>query len=409
MSSARARYFLESLGTALAIGWLLSTGPAGVAAEYLVSDRANNRILAFDVVTGAYTRTVVSVGLDEPSALAIDPDGSLYVANTPAGNVLAVNPATGATSPFASGLYGPGGLAWDEPSETVFVGEFGQFDGALIKRYDADGGDPIDTIGTAVPAAGRSGLALDGASNLYASSFGALPFFLGSVDKFTAASNYDTSAPFAGNPAILQGANGLAFDGSGNLYVAGLISQNVVKFTVTNGNANEGAQFGANLPYPSGLLFEDDDQSLLVTSLGNDNPNDPIYGNNIFPGTVLKYSIANGATQGFELHLAADFEPDREANAADLIVWRASYGPSPADGGDADLDGDTDGADFLAWQRELGVSLQTFQPTSIVRYDAAPAAGAVPEPAAAWLVCAAASVTGAATRKRRPSPLNTGR
>jgi hypothetical protein len=399
MSFARPRYLLEGLWTALAIGWCLAAGPSGAAAEYLVSDRANNRVLAFDVATGAYTRTVASAGLDEPSALAIDPDGLLYVANLPAGTVLAINPVTGATTPFANGINGPGGLAWHNPSETLFVSELGQFDGTLIKRYDADGGEPIDTIGTDVPAAGRSGLVLDAASNLYASSFASPPFFTGSVDRFTAASNYDAAAPFAGNPLILQGANGLALDGAENLYVAGLFSQNVVKFVVTAGVANAGAQFGDNLPYPSGLLFEDDDNSLLVTSLGNDNPMDPIYGNNLFPGTVLKYSIATGATLGFELRLAADFDADREVDAADLLLWQESYGPSPADGGDADLDGDTDGGDFLVWQRELGVSLRTFQPTAIVRYDPPLVGAAVPEPAAAWLAVVAAAVGVAPLRR----------
>ena len=43
------------------------------------------------------------------------------------------------------------------------------------------------------------------------------------------------------------------------------------------------------------------------------------------------------------------------------------------DQSDADNDGDSDGADFLAWQQQLG------------SVPALPAGAAVPEPASAWL------------------------
>jgi hypothetical protein len=46
-----------------------------------------------------------------------------------------------------------------------------------------------------------------------------------------------------------------------------------------------------------------------------------------------------------------DFNADGIVNATDLAVWKGEHGPGG--GADADFDGDSDGADFLAWQRNL--------------------------------------------------------
>jgi uncharacterized protein (TIGR03790 family) len=48
--------------------------------------------------------------------------------------------------------------------------------------------------------------------------------------------------------------------------------------------------------------------------------------------------------------LTADFEVDALINGDDLEVWQSGY--SKNRGGDADGDGDTDGRDFLIWQRQ---------------------------------------------------------
>jgi hypothetical protein len=94
----------------------------------------------------------------------------------------------------------------------------------------------------------------------------------------------------------------------------------------------------------------------------------------------LKLTVAGGV-------FAADFNNDHRVTSADLGVWRSSFGPSAL--GDADGDNDSDGADFLIWQRELGSG------------SAAPAAAAVPEAASIYLALAglAAAVLNAATRR----------
>lgn len=55
---------------------------------------------------------------------------------------------------------------------------------------------------------------------------------------------------------------------------------------------------------------------------------------------------------GSSVPTSADFNNDNVVDAADLEVWKASFGGSAA--GDADGDGLSDGADLLPWQRQQG-------------------------------------------------------
>jgi hypothetical protein len=80
----------------------------------------------------------------------------------------------------------------------------------------------------------------------------------------------------------------------------------------------------------------------------------------------------------------ADFNQDTFVNATDLTRWKLAAGVNAM--ADADGDNDSDGNDFLIWQREIGN----------------PAAATVPEPSAATLFpAAAAALLGAHRRQRR--------
>jgi hypothetical protein len=65
---------------------------------------------------------------------------------------------------------------------------------------------------------------------------------------------------------------------------------------------------------------------------------------------------------------SADFDNDGDVDSTDLSIWRGAFDLNQL--GDADGDNDSDGADFLAWQRQLGSA------------PAVSAADAVPEPGA---------------------------
>jgi hypothetical protein len=79
----------------------------------------------------------------------------------------------------------------------------------------------------------------------------------------------------------------------------------------------------------------------------------------------------------------ADFNDDTFVDATDLGIWRGAFGAT--DLGDADGDMDSDGEDFLIWQRQLMV--------------AAGGVAAIPEPSALTLL--ATVLVAAAMRPRR--------
>jgi hypothetical protein len=72
---------------------------------------------------------------------------------------------------------------------------------------------------------------------------------------------------------------------------------------------------------------------------------------------------------------SADFNGDYVINAGDLAEWKGDFGVNGHS--DADGDGDSDGADFLVWQRQLSGGLAVFASSA-----------AVPEPTAPTLLCA---------------------
>lgn len=87
--------------------------------------------------------------------------------------------------------------------------------------------------------------------------------------------------------------------------------------------------------------------------------------------------------------LVGDYNGDFIVDGDDLAAWELAFGTS--DGADADDDGDSDGADFLAWQRSLGNGV-----SSIV-----PAAETVPEPGGLILSAFAVALAGGAVREKR--------
>jgi hypothetical protein len=70
----------------------------------------------------------------------------------------------------------------------------------------------------------------------------------------------------------------------------------------------------------------------------------------------------------------------------DLAGWKSSFGRDAL--GDADGDGDTDGADFLAWQRQVGASIAGHS-----------AAAKVPEPASLAMLVIALAIVLAGTQR----------
>jgi hypothetical protein len=107
-------------------------------------------------------------------------------------------------------------------------------------------------------------------------------------------------------------------------------------------------------------------------------------------GTTEAYAFDNIVVTGLvPTYAAADFNNDGFVNATDLTAWRSGFGTGTTKAqGDSDADGDVDGADFLVWQRQLGLT-----PSQLV------AQTAVPEPGEALAVAAIVAAIGAGRRR----------
>ena len=395
----------------IGLSFLLGSSPA-CGQQYLVADRETSQILRFSAVDGSLLQPplvdgnmATNGGLFLPSAMTYGFENDLFVTSidgaTGDGRVLRYDAVTGEfLGTFASGLLGPAGLAYHEPSNTLLVGSLGAGlgDSNVIYRFASDG-SPLASI-TQGPISGRTGMVVGSQGELYVSSFAEGPLFNGSVlqlDYVAGSDSFSLDGAFAADPQLV-GANGLVFDDAGDLYVAGLLGLGVVKFDVENG-MTVGTSWVTDFAYPSGVMLGLDGQ-LLITSLGNNNPNDPNYGNNLFPGAVFKHDPNTGAMLGGGpfLSTGGGFQPtaillrrntgdfnsdgsydcldvdalvaeiagqsnapefdltnDGRVNLDDLTTWLAEAGTvNLASGnsylpGDADLDGSVDGTDFSIW------------------------------------------------------------
>ena len=74
----------------------------------------------------------------------------------------------------------------------------------------------------------------------------------------------------------------------------------------------------------------------------------------------------------------------------DLTIWKGNVGPTAA--ADANADGMTDGADFLAWQREFGLGV--VPPFNV-------AVSAVPEPGSVVLATISVAILSMSRARRR--------
>ena len=113
------------------------------AGQLLVADRVSNQILEYNL-DGSFRRVLVQPSyptLYTPSGMALGDGSDLFVASENTGTVLRYNWRTGAyMGVFASGLNGPGGLLFDQASNTLYVSEFGNYDGHQILEYNASTG-----------------------------------------------------------------------------------------------------------------------------------------------------------------------------------------------------------------------------------------------------------------------------
>lgn len=194
-------------------GKIVKVGPSGVASE------------------------IVSIA--QPSGVALDAAGNLYVSSPLTGTIEKYSPAGAHLGAFASigssGPYGPHGLAFDAAGNLYATDP----NDNTVKKFTPGG---VRSVFAASGLAYPTGLVFDAAGNLFVSSGNA-----NSIRKFSAA------GADLGVFASSGGASpyGLAFDRDGNLFVANNGGNSIVKITP----AGAGSVF-ANVPSPIAVAFD---------------------------------------------------------------------------------------------------------------------------------------------------------
>ena len=133
---------------------------------------------------------------------------------------------------------------------------------------------------------------------------------------------------------------------------------------------------------------DSDDLQLLMNSYGNDTE-----AMSREMATPMAQTFCVGNEDFAPYTLEADFDFDAVAGASDVKIWENSYAINR--GGDSDGDGDTDGFDFLVWQRE----------TNLQRNPIIASASYVPEPDSmllAWVVAFVLSLSKRTTHRHCP-------
>lgn len=392
--------------------FIIGVGISSVHAQLLVSDRTTGQVTKYDASTGEFEGVLIpgdpstNGGLIAPTSMTLGPDGDLFVAGMfglnpdGTGNVLRYDADSGEfLGTFAEGLFGPSGLHYSAEKDEIYVSTFGNFDSELVFRYQASTGELLSTFGEGTGPTGRTAIDTGPDGNLYVGAFGINEFFTGAILQFDGETQAP-QGPFAVEP-LLSGANNFTFrdgdaDNTFQLDLVGLFSNNVARFDI----ADEGGQLSITgqevlivdeLDFPSALI-DLDDGSMLVSSLGNDNPQT----GDLRPGSIARFDVTTGDFLGTfigaggegslaqptamlllpsefdpcsagldqrDQMLAAeglilgDFDADGEVAFPDFLILSNGFGGEGtyADG-DATCDGMIEFDDFLALSSTFGLS-----------------------------------------------------
>lgn len=268
-----------------------------------------------------------AIGLDGPNSLAVSPDGRNVYATSRASNSISIfqrNQKTGALTqlPASAGciagapipvcaagraLVGPDVVVVSPKGENVYVGSFfgnavAVFDrdpasGALTQPGDSSGciAEAISGCALGVAVGAPEGMAIsgDGASVYVASALSNAVVTLardqstGNLTQATDGSGCIVDSAIAGctTGVELSGANAVAFNPGGDVYVTSLFSNSVTAFTrsrATGGLAQKqgtagclvwlrsvGCSFGRALRAPEGLAISPDGSNVYVAAFAN--------------------------------------------------------------------------------------------------------------------------------------------
>ncbi len=242
-----------------------------------VANQANNSITVYVAsangnATPTNTIAGFSTGLSQPQGIARDRAGNIYVTNP--------NPFTGSGSIT---VYAPGASGNATPTATI--------------------------VGGNTRLAGPTGIALDGAGNIYVTNlFGGgsgSGAGNGSITVYApgASGNATPTATIAGGSTGLVGPAGIALDGAGNIYVANQFVNSITVYAAgASGNATPMATIGSlsrALDHPVGIAL-DGAGNIYVTNLsfGGITSSITVYAAGAFGNATPTATIMGGPNTG---------------------------------------------------------------------------------------------------------------
>jgi sugar lactone lactonase YvrE len=221
------------------------------AQDVFVSDFRANSIYYF---TPDGVRNTFATGLDGPGGIAFDKTGNLFVVDTYSGNIYKYTP-NGVRSTFASGLSSSRvwGIAFDQAGNLYGAADgVGTPGSGRVFKWTASGQLSTFAAGLYAPRV----LAFDSADNLYVSNFGERPaVFTDTILRFTLDGTLSTFA------SGLFNTTGMAFDSAGNLFVQdSYAGSSIYEITPTGVRSTFAPVYGVGLGFDSaGNLLQGED------------------------------------------------------------------------------------------------------------------------------------------------------
>ena len=268
------------------------SNPSGVAVDasgnIYLADTGNHtirKITSSGVVTtlagsarisGSADGTGSAARFNNPSGVAVDASGNVYVADASQGTIRKVSSSAVVTT-VAGSFAGPSGIAVDGSGNIYVAGT----DSCVIRKISSSGAVAVlagsdlcgsaDGTGSAATFFSPFGVAVDATGNIYVADT-----TNNIIRKITSSGVVTTlagralisgSSDGSGRPAMFNYPNSVAVDGSGNIYVADTRNNAIRKIT-TSGVVSTFAGSAASFSNPCGVAV-DGNGNVYVADTGN--------------------------------------------------------------------------------------------------------------------------------------------
>lgn len=287
------------------------SGPWGIAADgsgnLFVASSASNQILRVVIATGQVSTLAgwpsdysggfadgigTAARFKNPSGIAVDGSGNVWVADTGNGKLRKIVAATGeVTTPSLTLSIRPKGVAADG-SRNLFVTDFSWIRKIVIATGEvttvagsAYAGDGADGVGSAARFDDPEGVALDTTGNLFVADVGnhairRIVVATQSVTTIAGSAPAGGSADAVGSAARFDSPGGVAADGAGNLYVSDMRNDTIRKIVLATrsvttfagkagfSGTEDGIGAAARFWSPAGMAADGAD-NLYVADMGN--------------------------------------------------------------------------------------------------------------------------------------------